>query len=1374
MLNVIPRFIQQRRSAGENHGRLTGGVVFADLSGFTAITERMMSQGAQGAEVLSEVINQLFRPLIRRVNDHGGFVVNFAGDAFTALLRRPGDALLLSLEIGERFRGRGGSFRTALGDFELSCRVGAAHGAVEWGVVDVGERSVYYFRGEPLRAAAGAIEDTPRGAVVFDDSLLRAGGGNRWVLRSGIEKHEPPARLRPTVVRRFVPEEVLQSRLGGEFRDVAPVFVGFRGFGERAELHRFIAGAVEESARYGGFLNGLFFGDKGPNLFVIFGAPVSYERNTERAAEFVLALRGRYGDAVRAGLTHGRVYAGITGSRRRCNYTALGSTVNLAARLFSAAAWGEIWTTPTVKGILGGDYGFRDVGRRSFKGVGGELAVAALEGHAGGGGEFFQGEFRGRDAEAAELRTFLAPLGEGRCAGVHYVYGEAGIGKSRLVHEVTASAGDELQTLVLQTDGILRRSFNPFVYALERYFAQSAETGTAENRQRFTERFAALCDELAALDDPRAAAVVEELRRLESLPAALLGLPMEGSLYERLDARGRLENTVYALKAFFKGLALLRPTLLILEDLQWLDDDSRAALPQLLRNVDDYPLGLFVTSRLTDEGAKPRLAFDEELTVAELLVDSLERTAAVELSEVFLGQPATPELVGFILERTQANPFFLEQFCRYLRENELLEPAPGGCRLTGRPEGVPAGIRAVLIARLDRLSRKLRELVQTAAVLGREFEVSVLSAMLKGRRVEPLLDDGRNEALWNAVSELLYIFKHALLRDAAYEMQLVKRRRRLHALAAEALRELHGDSPTHYAELAYHYERAADRDNAREYLGRAVDRARSEYHNREALELLGRLIPLLDDPEERRRRRRERASIWQLIGEWNTAESFHRAELERAEQSNEPELLLGALVDMGSFLVMRGDTDEGAELLERCLTLVEKTCSAPLHAKLLFHLGAVNYHRGEYEQALEYYRAALARAEDVGDQQLLADTCNNIGNVYAALGDFKTSAEYYNKDLETQRRLESWRGLVRPTYNLGGLGYYTGEYELALRQYKQAYEIASRIGDKRSMAIILGGIGSVFAELKEREKAERYHKLKLSMSKELGDKVGLMFSYANLGIIERELGNYELALDYHRRQQELAVSLGNKMVEAYSYSYIAMVQDELGEFEACQTNYLHAVDCQRELKSSFGTAEALQVLSNFYQRTGRPEQALTTIVETIELLGPLGKPRNLSDCMITKGLILSNLGRFNEARDALKRAVEIIAETDLPDLHSSSLLRLAELEFEQGKTDEARRLHQRAAAILDELDDPGAQTYEERLLHARLTALEDKEKAAALCRDILENCDDEEPAAEAAFRLQEFTGDAADRAEARRRYQALHRRRPLALFSRRLESLDNA
>jgi class 3 adenylate cyclase len=417
-----------------------------------------------------------------------------------------------------------------------------------------------------------------------------------------------------------------QSGAAGEFRQVAPVFISFNE-PNLERLNAFVSTTMQLAADYGGYFNKLDFGDKGGVILVLFGAPLAHENDLGRAADFLLVLQQavnaspllnpagrpgvlRPGFQWRVGLSRGTVFAGMVGGAQRGEYTAIGTVVNLAARLMQSAPWGSIWLDEATAQRLQRTFTIDLVGTRNFKGFTEAHHVYCMKGRRVAAEDsrrgVYSGKLRGREVEFAQLQAFVQPVLKGQFGGVLVVTGEAGIGKSRLVHEFAWWLKENLPAeqaplwVLAQTDEVLRQSLNPFRYALREYFSQSATLSEAENKLRFAARLDALAAETA---DPT---LRQELERTRPFLGALLDLYWPGSLYDQLEPKLRFENTLVALTTLLCAESLRQPVIIFLEDLQWLDDDSRYFLLHFSRAMSaderiQYPILLLSAARELQE-----------------------------------------------------------------------------------------------------------------------------------------------------------------------------------------------------------------------------------------------------------------------------------------------------------------------------------------------------------------------------------------------------------------------------------------------------------------------------------------------------------------------------------------------------------------------------------------------------------------------------------------------------------------------------------------------------------------------------------------------------------------------------------------------------
>jgi predicted ATPase len=256
---------------------------------------------------------------------------------------------------------------------------------------------------------------------------------------------------------------------------------------------------------------------------------------------------------------------------------------------------------------------------------------------------------------------------------------------------------------------------------LRSYFEQTSTGREEENKARFTARFEAL---LATTPDP----LRHELDRVRSFLGALVELYWPDSLYIQLEPRLRFENTLDALATLLRAESMRQPSVVQLEDLQWLDADSKHLLQYLGRVIANDPVAIIATSR---ERPAPDW-FPPGIPQTTLDLNVLPATTVGAYASAVLNAPVAPELVDLLVQRAECNPFFMEQLLRYLQEQNLLAQTTEGWLPISSGMLLPTDVRTVLVARLDRLTQDVKQVVQTAAVLGREFEVRVLSQMLQG------------------------------------------------------------------------------------------------------------------------------------------------------------------------------------------------------------------------------------------------------------------------------------------------------------------------------------------------------------------------------------------------------------------------------------------------------------------------------------------------------------------------------------------------------------------------------------------------------------------------------------------------------------------
>lgn len=1261
MHQLVPHFILENFAAGINSGNLQAASLFVDVTGFSTLTDSLMDYGQHGAEVLAEVMCSAFEPLIRTVYERGGFIGVFAGDAFTALFPYNGDqqaaawnALAAAQDIQVSIRDRESAV-TPYGEFKLSARVGLALGEVNWGIISSqgGSRGAYYFQGSAIEACAEAEHHANSGEILLEKTtaellkdLIETEKVDSFFRVSKINAPLPP--VQPYQVPgpdaglqgHFFPPELVNQTVSGEFRQIVNLFIMLPTVRTESQLRIFMQTLFELQERYGGLLNRLDFGDKGSNLLLFWGVPAAFENDIQRALDFTLELQTQTSIPINAGITYQIAHAGFIGSALREEYTCYGRGVNLAARFMTAAPRGEIWADAQVARAAERWFEIEFEGDRSFKGFQDKQKVYVILERNEATAPFFKGEMVGRRTELSRLAEFITPLERGEFSGLLAVLGEPGIGKSRLLHEFITNPewgiAGAYQVFTAQTDGIVREPLNPFSHWLQTYFGISAGQTEARNKRSFNRKLDALIVELADQD------LADELDRTRTCLGALVGLEWPDSLYQQLDAQGRYDNTFIALAALLQAESCRKAVILILEDAHWLDADSKVFLTYLARRLTSderksYPIAIFATARIERDGILDNLPVRQQIDLGGISPGDLEK-----LADARLGGRAATGLLEFVKNWAEGNPFFIEQILGYLQEAGLLVSSGAGWDFKSEQKKtfIPENLNALLVARLDRLPTEVRKVVQTASVLGREFIVRILALMLNKDPALPAMIQGAVKAsIWSTPDDLHCIFKHSMLREAAYKMQVHSRRKVLHGMALEVLERFsqnprkageYGGANTHFAELAYHAEQAGMTQKACDYLQKAAFTALKAYQNLQALEYCSRALVLSSDPEVRYQMLLARESVYNLSGQreaqkedleklsslveapnsgarpeeqarreavvlarWanyavrtgDYRKAIHSAgrAVELAASASNPEEALDAWVTWAEAYRLQGDLDEGLRIAEKGILLARQTGNLQSEAGLLNLLGLIYLDQGRSRDARTYLELGFSSADRAGDRRSKARSLNNLGNLTGSEGSYSAAAAYYREALEIAREIGDRRGEGLVSGNLGWIAWSMGDFSVARSYAEQNNRIGREIGDPMLQiypTIYLSSLSIISGNM---EAAQAFAEISLNLSRETGDRNGEAWSLTCLGHAYFQSGNLRGAKDAYQAALSIRRALDQPNLATEPLAGLARISLALSQLPAARAYLDEILEFLEGGGSLDGTDEPLRVYLTCYQ-----------------------------------------------------------------------------------------------------------------------------------------------------------------------------------------------
>lgn len=1244
-----------------------------------------MKQGNEGAEALSILLNGIFEPMVRLVYGEGGIIPHFAGDSFIAIFpdditgaRQVYDTACRILHLYRLEDHR----QTEYGSFRIDLKIGISLGTVEWGIVGSDSRS-FYFRGEAIDECARCQVLADKEDMVVDTrlhALWSAAGISGTEIRPGYfaYDHHPPlsafkgiGRALPQphadVLRHFFPQEVLEFDKGGEFRTVTAVFISFMGVEDHTSMNQLASAVLQAVNGFSGYFKEIDFGDKGGVMVAFFGAPVAFERITNRALECALSISERADELresipalrLRMGITSGTAFAGLVGGRERCQYAVVGNRVNIAARLMMRAEWGEILVDNHVGRERG--YRFRLKGNITYKGLESQVQTFALEGQEGLRQTDYQEAMVGRTEELAQLLQFSKPVFDGKFAGLAYIFGEAGLGKSRLVHEFRKQLRKSglVAWHVFQADQILRKPFNLFTYFLKSFFGQSPEKTPEANRRLFDRHFEDLLEQCQTLPVQNMPALIE-LMRTRSVLAALVGLRYDHSLWDQLDARGRRENTFAAILNLMDLLSLLSPMVLIIEDAHWLDANSREMAHELLKVLRSRPVLLILTARPDDDG-QLHYALDTEalnknlIPTLEIDLSQLSDSDLRQLAEKKLGGPIAESLLNLLRRTTNGNPFYAEQMLGYLEESNLLEQPANGQPIDIRESEedirISDSINSILTARIDRLSALVKETVKAAAVIGREFELPVLSEVMRSQ--EPL---GRTESehasvlreqirkaergqIWQAMNELRYIFRHSLLREAVLDMQLRTRVRELHHLIAQAIERLYaGRLEERYYDLAYHYGQAHDREKAIEYYEKAADRFKRNYQNRDALENYEKLLTLFKPSrkEDIARTMLKKGGVLQLIGRWEEAKTAFSKALELIDQSEDRVLIGRANDKLGHLLILLGQYEEARRFLNVAASCFEEADNQQGIVKTYGNLGDLFFRQGLYEKARSYFTKSLELAGESGRSPSTAQIAANLGLTLMNQGEYETGIRFMRQQLAFCTEANNKLGRAILSTNLGIIYAEQGNYTMAGECYREGLEQSDELGNKQLMAIGTGCLGSVHQQKGEYDKAMELFQKDLAICQELGDLQGIAIAMGLIGELYAIQGRFREALSHLQEYHSLSQQLNYRKGVAKAVNTLGDVYYALGDFDSSVKYYQHAIDIARKIDNKLVLAQSLVEQCQPLRMLGRFDEAKILLAEASGLSGLLANPDLQFFISLQQTLLLRDQGDAPAASTALE------------------------------------------------------------------------------------------------------------------------------------------
>lgn len=1301
ILNVyIPTDRRHALARGESLPEFTqGAVLFADISGFTPLTEALVRAlgPKQGAEELTHQLNRVYNALIAEVDRYGGSVIGFAGDAITCWFGDEVDGRRQAVDGGAVARAVACALamQAAMSAFvavpipdgstvSLAMKAAIASGSARRFLVgDPAIQQMDALAGETLVRMTQAEHVAERGEVVVDAAtaaLLGAGlevaewrqgesPDDRFAVVGGLRGEVAPAPW-PPFSDDSLPAEELRSwllppiydrlRAGlGEFmtemRPAAVLFLSFTGIdydhdpeaGRKLDLC--IRRVQDVLTRYAAALLQLIIGDKGSYLYATFGAPVAHEDDVRRAAAAALELRALpaaldFIRPVQIGLTQGTLRTGAYGGDTRRTYGVLGDEVNLAARLMQAAPPGEIWATARVRQAVADIFVWEDLPPVQVKGKRDPIPVARLaaERQRWAGGVRPAGTLVGRQRELAAMLAALARTATG-AGQILRLQGDAGVGKSYLSANFTFQAVGRGARVAIGTCQATSQEVAYFPWRSIFYTLLGvppvSPTGsdTAEAITRLGNRLARLNPEWQI--------------RLPLL-SDLLGLPIpDNATTAAFDPRLR-QDALFALAVHMvQTLAQRQPLLLVLEDVHWMDEASLGLTLALGRIVAHAPVVLLLIQR-PPVGAAPQIAPELNALPGYQQLDLTELPGAdiAALIAERLGGAVSETALALIQAQAQGNPFYAEELIYALREGDKLVARAGIWDLS---DALIAALREAHCVRRDAadVGWTFCEGADLAAA-ALDIPHSVQGAVLA--RLDRLPE--QYKLTLKVASVIGRVFDRDTLANASPA--------RPGQAALQAQLDTFGERDFVHVEAATGQTVYLFRHNiTQEVVYNTLLATQQRELHRAVARVLETAQPEAVEPLAYHFGRGD-VHFKTLFYLDKAAQKAQRAYANETALNYYAQALL--LEDLWEW---RKGQIEVLHILGRreeelaALQALEASQNAPAY-EVAYLWGQYYEAVSDYGQAQAAIERALGAARDRASRINEANCLAYLGLIARRQGDYERAKDWYGQALALFQRDTAYSPEEATTFaqafnGLGIVQRQQGEFDAARASYEQALALSRQSGNQKGEAEALNGLGVTAYYQRNFYEALTFYQSALEIQRAIGDRIGEGTSLLNLAQVNGDAGDYHQAENYYLMALTIQQTTGNRWEKANVCNSLGVLYQELGILSKAE-NYLgQSLQLSQDIGDEAGQAYVLANLGLLAWDQGDRTTAERLLTNGLTLAMAQNDKYLVSGFVSYLGMLCSQVGQYEQAIQWANQALDLRHELNMPLRTTADLTTLA-------------------------------------------------------------------------------------------------------------------
>lgn len=1235
-----------------------GTVMFADLSGFTNLSEKLTAKGKEGSEEISRIINEVFEDLISLVTDADGSVYKFGGDAVTVFFPEKvsvKDVITTAIEMQTAIK-KFDKIETIAGECSIRMKIGIASGLSIIGLLG-DENKQYFIAGDTLDTACECEHHAEQGEIIVSKEITTGLSADKYDRKNeyfklkieniksqtGFKKLKKKSFEQDDLdwFKEFIDRElIVREEAGalekGELRNCAVIFLNFTGIEYDATfnnkiLDEFYSLTAATVKKYQGFINKIDMGDKGNKIIALFGAPVSTEKNEEFALRAIQEIKLNKPESIniRAGVNNGNIYFGLVGASNRREFTVMGTTVNLSARLMASAAENEIVISGKIKERVP-EIETGEERHLKLKGVSDlfsafELKVV-LETR-----KSKRFKLIGRVREQEEYKKAVK---EKKAVLINFK-AEAGLGKSVLLNKLLE---ERKKVDVCHLVNCLSYTKNNSYYAVKEFIAKFAGVGILDSNK-------------------------EKLKRLKILMKRINEEEITDLYASFLSWTDAGQNTSDpGLKDFFSDVSMTifnrmineDKAVLYLEDSHWIDPASADFFKNLINVLepDKNPCRIHFVFR-PDNIMTP---FEESSNSFTIELNNLEYDEGKEfILEKFSLASIPSKIYEQINQKTKGNPFFMEEILlelkndgnlipvsgseqaeikiddKYLseRDKELARIEKSGVKYRIKPSikkiNIPDNVNDIVLSRIDKLDENSKTILKIASVIGRIFQFDILKQLQNLKEIATQLDikDSLFDltkvdlTIFEETSENEYLFKHAITQEVAYETLLFSLRRKYHLSIAQLYENNYKNNlASAYELLAFHYRHTNDKEKAKYYLLKSAESAKNKFCYKEAIEYLKlfrkykmtakeKLESYFIDIEMLKvlEKRKEAVAITEkIMSETSPNDPVYQTamvkkinvlrrgaeykkatdEFEKMSSFATEEIELEGLIEAASAYLYLGDQERINLNFERLEYLTARTENDKLK---VWSMGAVAYRcfrQRKFKDAIEIYERMFVLAERTNliNEKFIA--LQNIASSYGQTGDNLNAESNYEKVYIEAKKIHNYNLLMRAIDGLSRVSYLKGDYKTSERYINDGIKMVEKTDKLNLKELLLQSLCNIKLEQQKYDEALKLCDERESVLNKTGDKVRITILNDNRGDAYFYKKEIDTAIKIYSSNLKFAEEINNIEMVGHSYGNLANCYAEKGQIENSLKYYQKQIDYSRKHNDIHSEGKALYNLAYTY------------------------------------------------------------------------------------------------------------------------------------------------------------------------------------------------